>query len=151
MKSQVLHTVWCNMTGEATGEIWSWSLLGVKGLRHYLVVSIRPRSHITITKQLGESWLELVEVVKRWKLGSSWAKIWAGSNSSQLYPTRANSSQVGCQTIPNSIEVVNLAWTRAKRELTRSVHQRNRNRKKNKTRSQRRHLFTRGISCIVNK
>ena len=32
MKSQVLHTVWCNMTGEATGEIWTWSLLGVKGL-----------------------------------------------------------------------------------------------------------------------
>ena len=29
MKSQVLHTVWCNMTGEATGEIWTWSLLGV--------------------------------------------------------------------------------------------------------------------------
>ena len=32
MKSQVLHTVWCNITGEATGEIWTWSLLGVKGL-----------------------------------------------------------------------------------------------------------------------
>ena len=32
MKSQVLHTVWCNMTGEATGEIWTWSLLGVKVL-----------------------------------------------------------------------------------------------------------------------
>ena len=32
MKSQVLHTVWCNMTGEATGEIWTWSLFGVKGL-----------------------------------------------------------------------------------------------------------------------
>ena len=24
------YTVWCNMTGEATGEIWTWSLLGVK-------------------------------------------------------------------------------------------------------------------------
>ena len=32
MKSQVLHTVWCNMTGEATGEIWTWSLSGMKGL-----------------------------------------------------------------------------------------------------------------------
>ena len=32
MKSQVLHTVWCNITGEATGEIWTWSLLGVKVL-----------------------------------------------------------------------------------------------------------------------
>ena len=33
MKSQVLHTVWCNITVEATGEIWTWSLLGVKGLK----------------------------------------------------------------------------------------------------------------------
>ena len=32
----------------------------------------RPRSHLTITKQLGESWLELG---KRWKACSSWAKI----------------------------------------------------------------------------
>ena len=32
MKSQVLHTVWCNISGEAAGEIWHWSLSGVKGL-----------------------------------------------------------------------------------------------------------------------
>ena len=32
MKNQVLHTVWCNISGEAAGEIWHWSLLGVKGL-----------------------------------------------------------------------------------------------------------------------
>ena len=32
MKSQVLHTVWCNISGEAAGGIWNWSLLGVKGL-----------------------------------------------------------------------------------------------------------------------
>ena len=31
MKSQVLHTVWCNISGEAAGEIWNWSLLGMKG------------------------------------------------------------------------------------------------------------------------
>ena len=30
MKSQVLHTVWCNITGEAAGEIWHWSLLAKK-------------------------------------------------------------------------------------------------------------------------
>ena len=29
----ILHTVWCNMTGEARGEIWTWSLLGVKVLK----------------------------------------------------------------------------------------------------------------------
>ena len=28
MKSQVLHTVWGNISGEAAGEIWDWSLLG---------------------------------------------------------------------------------------------------------------------------
>ena len=32
MKSQVLHTVWCNISGEAAEESWCWSLLGVKGL-----------------------------------------------------------------------------------------------------------------------
>ena len=33
MKSQVLHTVWCYISGEAAGEIWTWSLLGAeKGL-----------------------------------------------------------------------------------------------------------------------
>ena len=32
MKSQVLFTVWCNISGEAAGEIGDWSLLGVKGL-----------------------------------------------------------------------------------------------------------------------
>ena len=32
MKSQVLHTARCNITGEAAGEHWHWSLLGMKGL-----------------------------------------------------------------------------------------------------------------------
>ena len=32
MKSHVLHTVWCNISGEAAGEIWNWSALGLKGV-----------------------------------------------------------------------------------------------------------------------
>ena len=32
MTSHVLHTVWCRISGEAAGEVWKWSLLGVKGL-----------------------------------------------------------------------------------------------------------------------
>ena len=32
MNSQVLHTVWCHISGEAAGEFWHWSLSGVKGL-----------------------------------------------------------------------------------------------------------------------
>ena len=30
MESQILHTVWCNTFGEAAGETWNWSLLGVE-------------------------------------------------------------------------------------------------------------------------
>ena len=34
MKSQVLQTLWCYViSGEAAGYIWTWSLLGVKGLK----------------------------------------------------------------------------------------------------------------------
>ena len=32
MENQVLQTVWCNISGDASGEIWNWSLLGVKDL-----------------------------------------------------------------------------------------------------------------------
>ena len=39
MKSQVLHAVWCNIPGEAAGEIWNWSLLGVKGLNMAQLIS----------------------------------------------------------------------------------------------------------------
>ena len=41
MKSQVLHTVWCHISGEAAGEIWSWPLLGVKGLNIYLLFTFK--------------------------------------------------------------------------------------------------------------
>ena len=30
MKSHVLHTVWCNISGEAAGGIWNWSLLWIR-------------------------------------------------------------------------------------------------------------------------
>ena len=32
-KSKVIHAVWCNITCEAAGQIWTWSLLGVRGLK----------------------------------------------------------------------------------------------------------------------
>ena len=31
-KAKFFIHMWCNISGEAAGEIWSWSLLGVKGL-----------------------------------------------------------------------------------------------------------------------
>ena len=37
MKSQALLTVWCNISGGAGGEIWHWSLSGVKGLRSIII------------------------------------------------------------------------------------------------------------------
>ena len=45
MKSQILHTVWCNISGDAAGEIWSWSLLGVKGLVMFDEVRSWPSVH----------------------------------------------------------------------------------------------------------
>ena len=45
MQSQVLHTVWCNISGEAAGEIWHWSLLGVKGLINAAYYEIKCQLH----------------------------------------------------------------------------------------------------------
>ena len=69
------------------------------------IVWIRPRSYITITKQLDESWREAAEVAKQWK---NWLELGENFSSIKFKPTRANSSQVGGQMIPNSIEVVKL-------------------------------------------
>ena len=33
MKSQILQTVDCDISGEAAVEIWNWSLLGMKGFK----------------------------------------------------------------------------------------------------------------------
>ena len=51
MESQVLQTVWCYISCEATGEIWNWSLLEVRGLK-------------TIMKTLGWE-AEVVDAVVR--------------------------------------------------------------------------------------
>ena len=52
MKSQVLHTVWCNIFNETAGEIWSWSLLGVKGLNDFST-----SCHIRISEEHANSLL----------------------------------------------------------------------------------------------
>ena len=39
MKSQVLYAVLCYISCGAAGEIWNWSLLGVKGLTFTLIMS----------------------------------------------------------------------------------------------------------------
>ena len=73
---------------------------------NHSIFLLKPRSHITITKQLGDSWIELTEVAKRWK---TWLELGENLSLIKFKPTRSNSLQVGGQTIPNSIEVVNLA------------------------------------------
>ena len=45
MKSQVLHTVWCYISGEAAGGIWNWSRLGVKGLNSFSLMSLSCNLH----------------------------------------------------------------------------------------------------------
>ena len=49
MKSQVLHTVWCNISGEAAGEIGDWSLLGVKGLNAFVATLVVNKKSGTCT------------------------------------------------------------------------------------------------------
>ena len=62
MESQVIHTVWCNISGEAAGEIWNWSLLGVKRLSPCQTV-LPTRAKFTTCMELDivwpPSWLEL--------------------------------------------------------------------------------------------
>ena len=43
MKNQVLHTLTRNISGEASGEIWNRSLLGVKGLESLMFTTFDPR------------------------------------------------------------------------------------------------------------
>ena len=61
---------------------------------------------IIITEQLGESWLELAEVAKR---RNTWFELGENLSLNKINPTQVNSTQVDGQTIPNSLEVVNLA------------------------------------------
>ena len=48
MKSQVLHTVWCNISGEAAGEIWKWLTLAL------------PSSKSTFSQLYKEKWSDAV-------------------------------------------------------------------------------------------
>ena len=36
MKSKVLHTVWCNISGEAAGKILNWSLSGSARIKRFI-------------------------------------------------------------------------------------------------------------------
>ena len=70
--------------------------------RYRAIVWIRPRSHITITKQLGESWLELAEVAKRW---NTWLELGENLNLIKFKPTRSNSCQLKPSGWPNDTQL----------------------------------------------
>ena len=99
MKGQVLHTVWCNISGEAAGEIWYWSLLGVKGLKGWenalfelgservetnIIFSQNSRSLAVITKAILKPCLRYWKTSRElsnqsrpprcWTLAPSWPK-----------------------------------------------------------------------------
>ena len=61
MKSQVLYAVLCNIPGEAVGEIWHWSLLGVKGLKPH-TPSSDTKKFVISTNQISVFYLESKEV-----------------------------------------------------------------------------------------
>ena len=64
-RCQFLNTVWC-ISGEAAGEIWNWSLLGVKeGLGFFRSENPDYVSHCSIHKILLENGFLLVEIRKR--------------------------------------------------------------------------------------
>ena len=89
MKSQIPHTVRCNITGEAAGEIWHWSLLGVKGL-------------ITISKPLTEPWAWECSVTGTvnprgwrtwpWCSASSWRTTWPWGPSLRGWSVKRSAS-----------------------------------------------------------
>ena len=104
MKSQVLHTVWCNISGEAAGEFWHWSLLGVKGLRVKTLSSNRSVQGLSWTTNFSLQFLRFLDstVVKSAWLpfvfllstllqfllcSMSYREIWASTRRTRCWPT----------------------------------------------------------------
>ena len=70
MKSQVLHTVWCNITGEAAGEIWAWSLLGFYvswSVHWFFVFLFLCISFFPLFRLFAVRFLELVRFSPTWQ------------------------------------------------------------------------------------
>ena len=80
MKSQVLLTVWCNISGGAGGEIWHWSLSGVKGLMRFNVIAVQwaKQQFMSQTEKSRLSWLRpCIQLQYHLELGRylCWTKI----------------------------------------------------------------------------
>ena len=103
-ESQVLHTVWCNITGETTGEIWTWPHLEQKWLK--------------LEQFVLRMWLLTLTVCpagpRRWLCSCYWflsCVLWSGPNryaitediqikSQRLSCGRQRSRLVFCFSVP---------------------------------------------------
>ena len=100
MKTQVLHSVWCNISGEAAGEIWHWSLLGVKGLMGF---------HHCLGRHSTRSCVPCRLVTQS---QSGWTKLWCAHCLLPPADTTRHHSlmhfQRSCQT--TSLLAIQLLW-----------------------------------------
>ena len=78
MKSQVLHTIWCNISGEAAGEIWNWSLWEWKGNAKCLSITCLANGFSLSEEQRRFVWM-----------------IGVGEGPKFYYPPCGNACQIG--------------------------------------------------------
>ena len=108
MKIQVLHTVWCNISGEAAGEFWNWSLLGVRGLMYVLSSTVNWAS---LRRNAVNSDSVLLLWIPRWKLITLCANIahsprcerytkWTGRDKTPVRLPGANQFLCGASRSP---------------------------------------------------
>ena len=82
--------------------------------RRFRQVEPKPFNCLTTTAQSPNNtkitWRELVWVGWGGQTVETWLELGENLSLIKFKPTQSNSSQVGGQTIPNSIEVVKLGW-----------------------------------------
>ena len=84
---EALHTVWCNISGEASREIWFWSLLEVKGLSGVFLSLKGDDGRILYPGDHDQSFAYLcVDIYKRHVY--VWYHCWSWPAASRLYPSK---------------------------------------------------------------
>ena len=83
MKSPVLHTVWCNISGDAAEEIWNWSLSGVKGLTRSRNFTQNYKATLSLSRSRG--WRGSFRGVEDWDRVTN-RETWIGESRSEAPP-----------------------------------------------------------------
>ena len=96
MKSQVLHTVWCNIAGEAAGEIWDWSLLGVGGLKGLLTSPQLPPPPPPPSFLLSHEWEDLPAPPTSHEWDNGWVNLNCILCKKKIGQTYHSSPRVHC-------------------------------------------------------